>query len=142
MSTPKRQPPDFTVAYTEDKDVASVPKTNAVGKSAHFEDILKLRKEWCELDTQWWDAKEGSAERKELETQIKEIEKELEKLQSETYTTGRLKQTCNLPKPSALFEKTMGGLKTRRRKHRNGSTRIQRHRASRVSRRKRQTRRA
>ena len=141
MSTPPPAPPDFTKEDTSYKAVASVPKTNVVGKSAHFNRIRELREKWCELDTQWWEEAEGSKKRKELEERMSKVTEELKELQDNTYTTKGLKATCKTP--SAIFPgKVMGGLKTRRRKHRNGSTRIQRHRASRVSRRKRQTRRA
>ena len=140
MSTPKPEPPGFTERDTTPKQIALVPATDAVGKSALFKRIRELRQEWCDLDIQLEKEKDPETRKKLEESMAKVIEK-LKPLQSDTYTTGRMKPTCDTAK-SAVLGKGRRRLQTRRRKHRNGSTRIQRHRPSRVSRRKRQTRRA
>ena len=139
MSTPKPEPPGYTEEYTKDSQVAAVPATSAVGKSAHFEEIYALRRKWCDLDIQLEKEKDPTKQ-KELEESMAKVIEKLKQLQSDTYTIGRMKPTCKTK--SMLGFEAGRRLHTRRRKHRNGSTRIQRHRASRVSRRKRQTRRA
>lgn len=96
----------------------------------------------------WLKTKEGSEERKTAEKELRKAVKEVRSLEERTRVqTARSAQIeATGETKSAIFPGmttgTKGGLKTRRRKHRNGPSRVQRHRASRVSARKRPTRRS
>jgi hypothetical protein len=93
-----------------------------------------------ELEKQYESAKYEYQEDKTPETELKMLKAQYNLLiaQKELLKERKTEFSKTVEKPSAFFPKipVKAGLKTRRRKHRNGSSRVRRHRSQRVSGRK------